>query len=288
MLCLNLGGICSATYDVLAQWLQQHSNKYDILLFQETHYGLGKLETCYNIPGWTVVSSPDPTHRWAGVATLVAHRVARPTDVQFQTWQAGRILQVRIPAGKGSRKTHLDIFNIYQWAWDPHPNKKRLEKRSEVLLKLDKVLRTVPSRHSLCIAGDFNCQLQPHPGCIGPCVATSSQLHAPDHHDFAEWLVAHSLCVLNTWSKASGKPTYFMPGTKTTQTQIDYIITRSIASDSKARHVKIDKDINFSPWRQGSRHFALTTFLRSDIYFEPRPKKHVVPYSRQALSNSIR
>ena len=219
---------------------------------------------------------------------MVSHQVARPTDVQFQTWQAGRILQVRIPAGKGSRKTRLDIFNIYQWAWDPDPNKKRLEKRSEVLLKLDKALRAVPSRHSLCIAGDFNCQLQPHPGCIGPCVATSSQLRAPDHHDFAEWLVAHSLCVLNTWSKASGKPTYFMPGTKTTQMQIDYIITRSTASDSKARHVKINKDINFSPWRQGSRHFALTTFLRSDIYFEPRPKKHVVPYSRQALSNSIR
>ena len=109
-----------------------------------------------------------------------------------------------------------------------------------------------------------------------------------DHHDFAEWLVAQSLCVLNTWSKASGKPTYLMPGTKTTQTQIDYIITRNTSSDAKASEVTINKDINFSPWRQGSRHFALTTFLRSDVHFEPRPKKHVVPYSRQDLSGSIR
>ena len=113
----------------------------------------------------------------------------------------------RIPAGRGNRKTHIDLFNGYQWAWGPDPNKKRLQKQNEILMKLDKALRTVPRRHSLCVAGDLNCQLQPHPGCIGPCVATCSQLHAPDHHDFAEWLVAHSLCVLNAWSKASGKPT---------------------------------------------------------------------------------
>ena len=288
VLCLNLGGICSTTYDILAQWLQQDGKAYDILLFQETHFGLGKHETCYNLPGWTVVSSPDPAHRWAGVATLISHRVAQPNDVQFQTWQPGRILQVRIPAGRGNRKTHLDLFNIYQWAWDPDPSKKRLEKRNEVLMRLDKALHTVPRRHSLRIAGDFNCQLQPHAGCIGPCVATCSQLHAPDHHDFAEWLMAHSLCVLNTWSKASGRPTYSMPGTKATQTQIDYVITKNTSSDAKARMVTIDKSLNFSPWRQGSRHFALSTFLRSDVHFEPRPKKHAVPYSRQNLSNSIR
>ena len=141
------------------------------------------------------------------MATLVSHQVALPTDVQFQTWAPGRILQVRIPAGRGNRKTHIDLFNDYTWAWDPDPNKKRLQKQNEILMKLDKALRTVPRRHSLCVAGDLNCQLQPHPGCIGPCVATCSQLHAPDHHDFAEWLVAHSLCVLNAWSKASGKPT---------------------------------------------------------------------------------
>ena len=288
VLCLNLGGICSTTYDILAQWLQQDGKAYDILLFQETHFGLGKHETCYNLPGWAVVSSPDPAHRWAGVATLISHRVAQPNDVQFQTWQPGRILQVRIPAGRGNRKTHLDLFNIYQWAWDPDPSKKRLEKRNEVLMRLDKALRTVPRRHSLCIAGDFNCQLQPRAGCVGPCVATCSQLHAPDHHDFAEWLMAHNLCVLNTWSKASGRPTYSMPGTKATQTQIDYVITKNTSSDAKARMVTIDKSLNFSPWRQGSRHFALSTFLRSDVHFEPRPKKHAVPYSRQNLSNSIR
>ena len=261
---------------------------YDILLFQETHHGLGKQETCYNLPGWTVVSSPDPAHRWAGVATLISHRVAQPNDVQFQTWQPGRILQVCIPAGRGNRKPHLDLFNIYQWAWDPDPSKKRLEKRNDVLMRLDKALRAVPRRHSLCIAGDFNCQLQPKAGCIGPCVATCSQLHAPDRHDFAEWLMAHNLCVLNTWSKASGRPTYFMPGTKTTQTQIDYVITENTSSDAKARMVTIDKSLNVSPWRQGSRRFALSIFLRSDVHFEPRPKKHVVPYSRQDLSNSIR
>ena len=79
-----------------------------------------------------------------------------------------------------------------------------------------------------------------------------------------------------------------MPGTKATQTLIDLVITKNTSSDAKARMVTIDKSLNFSPWRQGNRHLMLSTFLRSDVHFEPRPKKHVVPYSRQNLSNSIR
>ena len=176
-------------------------------MLQESHHGLGKSEACYTVPGWTVISSPDPNHRWAGVVTMVSHRAAHPTQVQYQSWRHGRILQVRFPAGRGNRATHIVFLIFINGPGTPTPTKKRLEKQAHILIQLDKALHTVPRRHSLCIAGDFTCQLQPREGCIGPSVSSNTQLHAPDHSDLAEWIASNHLCVLNTWSKAAAKPT---------------------------------------------------------------------------------
>ena len=43
-------------------WLQTHGHRFDLLLLQETHFGLGKTPSEYTLPGWFVISSPDPSH----------------------------------------------------------------------------------------------------------------------------------------------------------------------------------------------------------------------------------
>ena len=113
-------------------WLTGPKNDYDIVLLQETHYGLGKTATEYKIPGWSVISSPDPQHRWAGVAIYVSEKLACHSEVRFQELVPGRLLHVRIPIGNNNQRTHLDIINFYQWAWDNDVRKQRLEKRQLV------------------------------------------------------------------------------------------------------------------------------------------------------------
>ncbi|CAE7364204.1 unnamed protein product [Symbiodinium microadriaticum] len=59
------------THDIFMTWLTS------------PHYGLGRSFTEYKVPGWAVLSSPDPHHRCAGVAMYISERVARkvPPDV---------------------------------------------------------------------------------------------------------------------------------------------------------------------------------------------------------------
>ena len=132
LLTKNVGGLCSVTHDVFMTWLTGPKNDYDIVLLQETHYGLGKTATEYRIPGWSVISSPDPQHRWAGVAIYVSEKLACHSEVRFQELVPGRLLHVRIPIGNNNQRTHLDIINFYQWAWDNDVRKQRLEKRQLV------------------------------------------------------------------------------------------------------------------------------------------------------------
>ena len=65
----NVRGFCTTTHDVFMTWLTGSHNTYDIVLLQETHFGLGKTPTEYKIPGWSVISSPDPQHRWEWPST---------------------------------------------------------------------------------------------------------------------------------------------------------------------------------------------------------------------------
>ena len=55
----NLGGFCTASYDTFKVWLEDNGHRFDLLLLQETHFGLGKEPREYQLPGWTVISSPD-------------------------------------------------------------------------------------------------------------------------------------------------------------------------------------------------------------------------------------
>ena len=116
VLSYNLGGMCTTTHDTFMCWLAEQGSKYDVVMLQETQYGLGKEFTEYTVPGWSAISSPDPSHRWAGVATYISHRIAAPEDIRYHVIARGRILRVRTPVGKGNRSAHIDLVNVYKSA----------------------------------------------------------------------------------------------------------------------------------------------------------------------------
>ncbi|CAE7756511.1 unnamed protein product, partial [Symbiodinium necroappetens] len=87
----NVGGLCTSTHDVFMNWLTSARNPYDVVFLQETHHGLGRAFTEYKVPGWTVISSPDPSHRWAGVALYISERLASGKHKAL-------VASIRIPA----------------------------------------------------------------------------------------------------------------------------------------------------------------------------------------------
>ena len=62
----NLGGFCAATYDGFCNWLKDCP--YDLVLVQETHFGLGRDSTQWSSEHWHTVLSIDSGARffWSG------------------------------------------------------------------------------------------------------------------------------------------------------------------------------------------------------------------------------
>ena len=287
VLSLNLGSMDSMTYDVFMTWLSAEGKHYDILMLQETHHGLGKQFSEWVIPGYTFVSSPDPQSRYAGVAMLIATRVAKSAQVRHQVHVAGRLLHVRVPIGSGKQAAHLDLVCVYQWAWDADPEKQRAAKRQALWQRLDALLRSLPQRNSKCIAGDFNCALRPRAGCVGQHLHRNTAGY-PDVEDFGVILETHHLCALNTWTRAAAHPTYKQEGDQARSAQIDFILTGQPSADSQARSSCPRPSICFSPWRGGGRHFAVQASLKLHQHFTPKPATAAVSYSCTALREALR
>ena len=130
----------------------------------------------------------------------------------FQELVPGRLLHVRIPIGNNNQRTHLDIINFYQWAWDNDVRKQRLEKRQLVWQRLERLLTGLPRRNVRCIAGDFNCTLQPDGVQVGPGTYRASGRGAyPDSQEFQQALTTGSMCALNTWGPRRRAATYLEP-----------------------------------------------------------------------------
>ena len=270
-------------------WLEDNGHRFDLLLLQETHFGLGKEPSEYQLQGWTVISSPDPGHRWAGVAALVSHRIAAASSLQHCTVVPGRLLHVRFPVGQGRQARHVDVVCCYQWAWDADPAKQRLDKRHSFWRRLNSLVQGFPVGNVECIAGDFNCSLKAHPRHIGTGLHDSDFVY-PDSADFAQTMLAANLCALNTWGPSKAAYTYCLDGQHPKRSQIDYIFASLPQSDAHARRAHTDRAINFAPWRGGGRHFAVVASLRLDTRLAPPPAR-VTPactFSRTLLLDAIR
>ena len=59
----------------------------------------------------------------------------------------------------------------------------------------------------------------------------------------------------------------------------------------QARRARVDRDVNFAPWRGGGRHFAVTASLRVDTRSAPThtaSAQRPLPFSRQLLREAIK
>ena len=103
---------------------------------------------------------------------------------------------------------------------------------------------------------------------------------------------AYDLCALNTWCspKQYNMHTFRM---QDKQTQIDYVFTRRLHADFRARMARPvwDMDaIDHSPWRGGAKHMAIRGSLplfpgwRSS----PNPTGDCPGYDKHALDNAVR
>ncbi|OLP79524.1 hypothetical protein AK812_SmicGene40178 [Symbiodinium microadriaticum] len=126
----NMGGCSSDAYDVLCEWLERQQD-LEVLLLQETHWGLGRTESQWSTMGWTWFSSPDPARRYAGVAIVVSKRLAPSTACTFCEWVPGRVLQLNI-----------DLVTVYQWVREASYSAERQEQRTQEDLRWHQLHRT--------------------------------------------------------------------------------------------------------------------------------------------------
>ena len=241
------GGVTAEVYDGLCHWLRTRCED-DILILQELHWGCGRTEGSWTIPGWTFYVSANDKQRFSGVGVVVSHRLARAEDSTYCSWIPGRLLQVRC----GGARATIDILAGYQWVWANGAAPATLENRSFFWNQLSRALHSIPRRNLLIVGADLNTRCQPIPGLIGRGVMNKHQVRDPE---LEAVLQEHNLVLLNTWGSSRPNCCHtFYHGE--TRSQIDFLAMRRPAADSVARRAA-PYVFDLAPWRQGPKHHAL-------------------------------
>ena len=195
----NCSSMTAELYDVLCDWLQ-HRCTSDVVVLQETHWGLGKSDATWQIPGWSFVNTADPGNRYSGVAILVSHRVSTAANITFCSWIPGRILHVKCECAHAT----LDLIGVYQHVWQEGQRALTESKRETFWVTLGRLLGGIPQRSLLVLAGDFNGPAEHLSGHIGRGVLPNRR--AADA-ELLQLLQTHRLVLLNTWGRVSSDRT---------------------------------------------------------------------------------
>ena len=226
ILTYNLGGMGSDLYDVFLSWLGSQTST-DIIVLQETHWGLGRGESQWTRSGWHFISSASEDHRHAGVCVCISARLVQERDIDYQVWCPGRLLHVRVHRSR----LPIDVVALYQWVDQGPTDQRGLPRRARIWKLLDRLMTALPKRNLLALAGDFNSVLKPGGAHVGHGVLSTSR-HQPE--ELVRLLQSHDLCVLNSWKSARPQAcsTFYHGETKS---QIDFIVTRLTTVDPQPR-----------------------------------------------------
>ena len=265
ILSLNVGGICTATYDSL---MSSYCRRCIMGLGAALHSGASKAG----------VSS----HRWIQIVDIrELGTVVNSQFIHVQERVLGRLLHVRLELDTYC----IDLVAIYQYAITQDKTKDVMMKRHRIWTEFSGPLQTLPKRNLLCIAGDFNCGLLNIGGTAGGSWKPKEE-SCPDLMEFAQLIHNAGLCSLHAWlpSRSYSLAT-FVHGDG--QPQIDYILVRKNHAD-----VRPCQDLNFSPWRGGGRHFGLMASVPSHPGWRA-PAAHAKlqagpAYNRSALDHAVR
>ena len=217
ILSINLGGLTAEGYEEFCQWLDQPETvrNIDVVCVQETW----RLSSDYLLPNWAWVSSGSKPLSGQGVAVLVNKAYADPALICTKEVRVGRILQVQIPAKADRQGRVLNVVSVYMHS-KVSESRHVYEKREACWQALNQLLHSVPSRHFLCVAGDFNTDLLAESPIVGTTFRHKGV--AQDQGKFQALLRTHRLHALNTWTREA---TYVEPGGNASR--VDFIMARA-------------------------------------------------------------
>ncbi|CAE7797071.1 unnamed protein product [Symbiodinium sp. CCMP2592] len=243
----NIGGFTSEVYDTFVDWLDTRCQA-DLVLVQETHWGLGKEERRWLLPNWLVISSPNAGNRYSGVAVFARRSVFEDNQMSHVIWIPGRLLHVRYD----SPRAKLDIVVGYQTVRQKASDVKTQQRRHAFWTKLGLLLQGIPARNVLVLGADLNTACRPLPGLNGRGVLKATR--SPDE-ELEELQRVSQLVTLNTWGRANpGKSRTFENGE--TASQIDFVCTWRHFADTEARQ-SCPLALDLVPWRNGPKHFPV-------------------------------
>ena len=274
----NIGGFTAEGYDVFVDWLDKRCAA-DIVMVQETHWGLGREEKRWLLPGWIVISSPDAAARCSGVAVFMRRRLFADQQVSHVTWIPGRLMHIRHSAAK----LHLDIIVGYQWVWQDKHAERTAKLRHHFWHQLSLLLQGLPTRNVLVMGADLNTQCRTVPGLIGRGLLPPTR--KPDA-ELEAMLRERQLVLLNTWGRAApSRCKTFENGS--VASQLDFIGTWRRHADSVAR-TATPLALDLVPWRKGPKHLPVQASIPWIPGWQLAPRPRAQPaYSRRDLNLAI-
>ena len=111
------------------------------------------------------------------------------------------------------------------------------DEREEVWNRLEQLLRSLPRRHALLLAGDFNAVMQPSFPHVGPSLLAPSSRQAGSFDRLGSLMALFDLCVLNSWA---GSKTYTFRTSNGGFSAIDYVAVRREHADPQAKKSVVD------------------------------------------------
>ena len=232
------------------QWVP--TAPFEVICLQEIHFGLGKESAQWIAAGWRFLTTVDASTRFQGVALLIRESLCHAGELHFQEVVAGRLLHVRV-----QRPHHaIDLVGIYQHAHTQDSAKHNQRQRHILWDKLGQLLHRLPQRNLLNIMGDFNCTPSFVQGSMSTAYPEAAKY--PDSDELAALLEVHQLVILNGWTRRRRQHTFVGAKHKSI---IDFSLTRRHHADGLAKQARTLPDLNFSPWRLGGRHLAISSTL---------------------------
>ena len=131
VLTYNVGGLTAELYNILVTWLHEQ-RVADVVVLQETHWGLGKQDGQWSIGSWHFLTSADPQARYAGVCICISDKLASRDDISYSTWVPGRVLHARLTG----HTVPIDIVAVYQWVMQDRQPEQAKRNRSRLWAQL--------------------------------------------------------------------------------------------------------------------------------------------------------
>ena len=276
---LNVGGLSQMAYAELLQHLQSlpQQAKPDVLLLQETHW---REHSEYSTAGWHIIGSANVSPQAGGVAIFVADHLCTAEHILHTSPIPGRILHARLALGGAT----VDIVNVYQkiavsslqsTEKGHQPGTTNRGIRREVWTVLRQLIRGLPHRHVVVVAGDFNTPVKSVNSRVGARADILSSTPPADQGELLDLIHDCDLLHLNSWTRFA-KHT-FRHGEHASL--IDHIFVRHSLGDTISRR---SGPISWQlfPWRSGGRHSPVCASIQvphiSALFKRSGPKLRVL------------